>query len=107
MSEVIHCNEASFDKLISASDKVVLIDFWAPWCGPCRALGPLLEKLVQEHDADVIVAKVNVDESQTLAARFGINAIPAMFFFKGGEKVASISGLVSYDALVAKLKSVI
>ncbi|MBN1404333.1 MAG: thioredoxin [Opitutales bacterium] len=104
MSEVIHANEASFDKLVATPDKVVLVDFWAPWCGPCRALGPLLDKLAAEQP-DVVVAKVNVDESQNLAARFNISAIPAMFIFKNGQLASKIAGLVSYDALVAKVNS--
>jgi thioredoxin 1 len=105
-NEVIHCNEASFEKLIKSADRPVLVDFWAPWCGPCRALGPLLEKLAKEHGSEVVIAKVNVDEDQMLAARFNISAIPTMIIFKGGAKVAQIAGLVGYEALVAKVKSV-
>ncbi len=106
MSEVIHVNEASFDTIATTPDKVVLVDFWAPWCGPCRQLGPMLDRLAKEHGEKVLVAKVNVDESQNLAMRFGITGIPAMFFFKNGQVAAKQVGLVGYDAILAKLNSV-
>jgi len=105
-NEVIHTDEAGFEKLIEGSSKPVLVDFWAPWCGPCRAVGPLLEKLAREHGGEVIVAKVNVDDSPILAQQFNITAIPTLLFFKDGEIVDQIRGLVGYDMLVAKVKSV-
>ena len=75
MSKVIHLNEKNFDETVSSS-KPVLVDFWAPWCGPCKMLGPTIDALAEEVDDSVGVAKVNVDESPDLAQRFGISAIP-------------------------------
>lgn len=83
----------------------VLLNFWATWCGPCRAIGPLLEKLAKEHGAEVIVAKVNVDDCPALAQQFDITAIPTLLFFKEGTIVDTMRGLVGYDALVAKVQS--
>jgi thioredoxin 1 len=104
-NEVIHCDEVSFDRLINNAKQVVLVDFWATWCGPCRAIGPLLEKLAKEHGAEVIVAKVNVDDCPALAQQFDITAIPTLLFFKEGTIVDTMRGLVGYDALVAKVQS--
>ncbi|HNX04421.1 MAG TPA: thioredoxin [Opitutales bacterium] len=105
-NEVIHCDEPGFDRLINGATKPVLIDFWATWCGPCRAIGPLLEKLAREHGTDVIVAKVNVDDCPALAQQFNITAIPTLLFFKEGTIVDTVRGLVGYDMLVAKVKSI-
>lgn len=104
-NEVIHCDEGSFDRLINNAKQLVLVDFWATWCGPCRAIGPLLEKLAKEHGAEVIVAKVNVDENPALSQQFDITAIPTLLFFKEGTIVDQARGLLGYDALVAKVKS--
>jgi len=104
-NEVIHCDEVSFDRLINGAKLLVIVDFWATWCGPCRAIGPLLEKLAKEHGAEVIVAKVNVDESPALAQQFDITAIPTLLFFKEGTIIDTMRGLVGYDALVAKVQS--
>jgi thioredoxin 1 len=106
LNEVIHCDESSFDRLINSATKPVLVDFWATWCGPCRAIGPLLEKLAREHGSEVIVAKVNVDDSPALAQQFNITAIPTLLFFKDGTIVDAVRGLVGYDSLVEKVKSV-
>jgi thioredoxin 1 len=105
-NEVIHTDENGFETLIKGTKKPVLVDFWAPWCGPCRAIGPLLEKLAKEHGGEIVVAKVNVDESATLAQQFNISAIPTLLFFKDGAAVDQVRGLVGYDTLVAKAKSV-
>lgn len=105
-SEVIHADESGFDKIINGSKKPVLVDFWASWCGPCRAIGPLLEKLAREHGNEVVVVKVNVDDCPALAQQFNITAIPTLLFFKEGAIADAIRGLVGYDSLVAKVKSV-
>jgi thioredoxin 1 len=104
-NEVIHCEEPDFDRLINNATKPVLVDFWATWCGPCRAIGPILEKLAKEHGNEVIVAKVNVDECPALAQQFNITAIPTILFFKEGAIVDQVRGLVGYDMLVAKVQS--
>ena len=104
-NEVIHCDETGFDRLINGTKQLVLVDFWATWCGPCRAIGPLLEKLAKEHGSEVVVVKVNVDESPALAQQFDITAIPTLLFFKEGAIIDQMRGLVGYDALVSKVQS--
>ena len=83
--EVLHIGSKEFDQVIN-DNAVVLVDFWAPWCGPCRMLGPVLEEIAAEND-DIVVAKVNVDEEGDLANRFQIMSIPALMVFKGGKLV--------------------
>ena len=90
--EVQEVNAQSFDRLISTSVVPVVVDFWAPWCGPCRMVGPVLQKLAADHAGKVSVAKVNVDENQELAARYGIMSIPTVMLFMGGELKSQIVG---------------
>ena len=101
MSKVIHLNEKNFDTTI-ASSKPVLVDFWAPWCGPCKMLGPTIEALADEVGDTAGVAKVDVDENPELAQRFGINAIPTIIIFKNGKPVGS-TGMRTKDELKAQL----
>ncbi|MGO1320558.1 MAG: thioredoxin [Galactobacter sp.] len=91
MSNVEAVTDASFDADVLQSDKPVIVDFWAEWCGPCRMLSPILDQIADEHES-VKVVKVNVDENQGIAAKYGITSIPAVFVFKGGEKVAASIG---------------
>jgi len=82
----------SFDSTVTGSTVPVIVDFWAPWCGPCKMVGPVLEKLAAEHDAKVTVAKVNVDENQDLAVRYGIMSIPTVMLFEEGKVTKQIIG---------------
>ncbi|MBQ8756434.1 MAG: thioredoxin [Lentisphaeria bacterium] len=100
--EVLHLNKESFEKLTAQTEKPVLIDFWAEWCGPCQMLGPQLEELAAEHD-EIIVGKVNVEEYGELAAEMGVSSIPAMFFFRNGKLEQSLVGFMDKNALAAKL----
>ncbi|WP_291279174.1 thioredoxin [Galactobacter sp.] len=91
MSNVEAVTDASFDADVLQSDKPVIVEFWAEWCGPCRMLSPILDQIADEHES-VKVVKVNVDENQGIAAKYGITSIPAVFVFKDGEKVATSIG---------------
>ena len=90
MSDVV--TEATFDEQVLQSEKAVLVDFWAEWCGPCHAVAPVLEKIVEEHGSDLRLVKVNIDEEQELASRYGVMSIPTMILFRDGEPTAAVIG---------------
>jgi len=104
MSEVKHLTSANFEE--STSKGLVLIDFWAPWCGPCRMLGPVLDQVADEMGDEAVVGKINIDEEQDLAVKFGVRSIPAIFILKDGEVVESFVGVKDKSTLVNSLKSV-
>ena len=100
--EVLHLNKESFEKLTSQTEKAVLIDFWAEWCGPCQMLGPQLEALAAEHD-ELIIGKVDVSEYSDIAVEMGVSSIPALFFYRNGKLEKSLIGYMDKDTLAAKL----
>lgn len=103
MSEVILTNE-NFDTEVLQSDIPVLVDFWATWCGPCKMIGPIVAEIAQENVGKIKVGKVNVDEQQRLAIRFGISSIPTLLVFKGGELVNKAIGYMPKEELLELLK---
>jgi thioredoxin 1 len=88
-----------------AGETPVLVDFWAPWCGPCKAIAPILEELAGELGDKIKICKVNVDENDAISAEYGIRAIPTMLVFKGGKMIEQIVGMLPKDALKTKLES--
>ena len=97
--------EANFDELAMNSDKAVMVDFWAEWCGPCRMVGPHVDALSTEYDGKAVVGKVNVDHNPSIAAKFGVRNIPTIIFLKNGEVVDKVVGAQSKEALVEKLEA--
>ena len=100
-SRIKHVTDATFDADVLKSDKPVLVDYWAEWCGPCRMIGPILEEISQDYDQRLLVAKMNVDENQQVPARFGIRGIPTLMLFKGGQLVATKVGALPKAQLTA------
>jgi thioredoxin 1 len=92
MADVKQVTDASFAKDVLQADGLVLVDFWAPWCGPCRAVGPVLEAVAKAYDGRVTVVKLNVDENQATSMQYGIRSIPTVALFKAGEIVDGVLG---------------
>ena len=98
-----HLDERNYDEALVAAEGVMLVDFWAEWCGPCRAIGPVLEDLARSSNGTVTLAKVNVDENPGLAARYGIRSIPTILFVKDGKVRDQVVGAVPKSQIQAKL----
>jgi thioredoxin 1 len=91
--------EQSFEQEVLQSDKPVIVDFWAEWCGPCHAVSPILDRIVEERNGELKLVKVNIDEEQGLAMRFGVQSIPTIILFKGGQPAAAAIGAQPKPAL--------
>ena len=102
----IEFSDANFDTEVKQAEEVVLVDFWAPWCGPCKMQGPIVEELGKdlENETGIKVGKLNVDDNQTTAQEFAVTSIPTLLIFKGGKPVDQMVGLQSKDVLANKLK---
>lgn len=100
----IEITDSNFEEVVTKSDKPVLVDFWAEWCGPCRMVGPVVEEIAKEYEGKAVVGKVDVDSNPDISVKFGIRNIPALLFFKNGEIVDKQVGAVPKSVLVEKLE---
>lgn len=106
MGNVTHLNEANFSDTVEKNNDPILVDFWAEWCMPCRALAPVIDELAQEFQGKVRFAKVNVDEARGIAQQFGIRGIPTLILFQNGKKVNELVGNQPKDRIKSLLSSV-
>jgi len=105
MAKYVELTSENFDATVK--EGVTMVDFWAPWCGPCRMIAPVIEELAEDFDGKATIAKVNTDEQQDLAVKYGIRSIPAILFFKDGEVVDQMVGAASKDAFAEKLNALV
>jgi thioredoxin 1 len=103
MSNLIDVTDTTFEAEVINADKPVLVDFWAPWCGPCKALGPVLSEIAEQRGEQIKIVKVNIDENQQMAMKLGVMSIPTMVFFKDGQPVDKMVGAHPKGSIEAKI----
>lgn len=101
---LVHLSDGTFDEEILKADKPALVDFWAPWCGPCKAIGPAVEALAEQYHDQIKVAKLNIDDNQKTAATYGVRSIPTLLLFKEGKVLDTLVGMVPKERLEAFMK---
>ena len=105
MAAPVHVSDEAFEKTVLKSSIPVLVDFWAPWCGPCKMIAPAVEELAREYDGKALIAKVNTDDHPLWSSRFGIMGIPTLIIFKDGKEVSRVVGAVRKEVLKNKLEA--
>jgi len=103
----VEINDNNLEEIVMKSDKAVVLDFWATWCGPCRMIAPIIEEMANEYDGKAIIGKVDVDNAPRAATKFGIRNIPTVLFIKNGEIVDKQVGAVPKNTLVSKLEAIL
>ncbi len=103
----LEITDSNFDELVLQSDKPVVVDFWAEWCGPCRMIGPLINEMSKDYEGKALVGKVNVDQNANVSAQFGVRSIPTVLFIKNGEVVDKSVGAVPKSTLESKLEALL
>lgn len=107
MSEPIHVTDEAFEQEVLQSQTPVVVDFWAPWCGPCRMVGPILDDLAKQYAGKVTIAKINTDENPQWATKYGVQGIPTLLFIQGGEEVDRIVGAGSSQSYQTKIDAML
>jgi len=105
--EIAHIGDDSFEQEVITAPLPVLVDFWAPWCGPCKSIAPVLEEIAQEYDGKLKVVKINVDENPGVPSRYGVRGIPNLMIFKGGNLAGQIVGAAPKNKLVTEIDKAI
>jgi thioredoxin 1 len=105
--KIMQISDSEFDSKVLQGDLPCLVDFWAPWCGPCKAIGPMIDELAEEYDGKLRIAKMNVDDNPATPGKYGIRAIPTLILFKDGEKVDQITGAVGKPQLTELINKVV